>query len=312
MGSPMDPTVTSCRNRASTSGPAGHGRRGNAGRIRSALMGLAGQDPGQAVLGDHQRGVPGAVPTGYRAPRPPRPCSRQARSRRVSRSSAGRAAPSGDTEPLQQVVPAQRIPPAGSSGRARSWGGDGRRPGCRPRAIRGRTPRIGTRHPARAIDVHHHHGASVHEGCHSRAGRSVRTPPVASDPMTAAASNTRSPSCSPVFVVVTLVLLVLVVRFTLQRAAAARSRWLGGTGGCRPGGRRGRRGEERRPITALVLAGGGTRGAIQIGMLQVLTEHGFVPDRIYGSSVGAINGVAFAGDPTRARGRADDRDLVRV
>jgi NTE family protein len=31
----------------------------------------------------------------------------------------------------------------------------------------------------------------------------------------------------------------------------------------------------------------------------VLTEHGFVPDRIYGSSVGAVNGAAFAGDPTR-------------
>jgi NTE family protein len=32
----------------------------------------------------------------------------------------------------------------------------------------------------------------------------------------------------------------------------------------------------------------------------VLSEHGFVPDRIYGSSVGAVNGVAFAGDPTRS------------
>ncbi len=63
-------------------------------------------------------------------------------------------------------------------------------------------------------------------------------------------------------------------------------------------------------MTALVLAGGGTRGAVQIGMLQVLTEHGFVPDRIYGSSVGAVNGAAFAGDPTRAGGRADDRDLA--
>ena len=52
-------------------------------------------------------------------------------------------------------------------------------------------------------------------------------------------------------------------------------------------------------MTALVLGGGGTRGAVQIGMLQVLAEHGFVPDRIYGSSVGAVNGVAFAGDPTR-------------
>ncbi len=47
-----------------------------------------------------------------------------------------------------------------------------------------------------------------------------------------------------------------------------------------------------------MLAGGGIRGAVQIGMLQVLTEHGFVPDRIYGSSVGAVNGAAFAGDPT--------------
>ncbi len=48
----------------------------------------------------------------------------------------------------------------------------------------------------------------------------------------------------------------------------------------------------------MVLAGGGTRGAVQIGMLQVLAEHGFVPDRIYGTSVGAINGAGFAGDPT--------------
>jgi NTE family protein len=58
--------------------------------------------------------------------------------------------------------------------------------------------------------------------------------------------------------------------------------------------------EGDRQITALVLGGGGTRGAVQIGMLQVLSEHGFVPDRIYGSSVGAVNGVAFAGDPTRS------------
>lgn len=52
-------------------------------------------------------------------------------------------------------------------------------------------------------------------------------------------------------------------------------------------------------MTALVLGGGGTRGAVQIGMLQVLAEHGFVPDRVYGVSVGAVNGVAFAGDPSR-------------
>ena len=51
-------------------------------------------------------------------------------------------------------------------------------------------------------------------------------------------------------------------------------------------------------MTALVLGGGGPRGAVQIGMLQVLAEHGFVPDRIYGCSVGAVNGVGFACDPT--------------
>ncbi len=96
-----------------------------------------------------------------------------------------------------------------------------------------------------------------------------------------------------VFVVVTVVLVVLVLRFTLQRAAVARARWLADEEDEEEDP------DEDRPRTALVLAGGGTRGAVQIGMLQVLTEHGFVPDRIYGSSVGAVNGAAFAGDPTR-------------
>jgi NTE family protein len=98
------------------------------------------------------------------------------------------------------------------------------------------------------------------------------------------------------FVVVTAVLLVLVVRFTFQRAAAARSQWLAEQGDSGDNADD----QEPRQMTALVMAGGGTRGALQIGMLQVLTEHGFVPDRIYGASVGALNGVAFAGDPTRA------------
>jgi NTE family protein len=101
-----------------------------------------------------------------------------------------------------------------------------------------------------------------------------------------------------IFVVVTVVLVVLVLRFTLQRAAVARARWLAeDAGGMEDAGAEDP--DEDRPRTALVLAGGGTRGAVQIGMLQVLTEHGFVPDRIYGSSVGAVNGAAFAGDPTR-------------
>ena len=121
--------------------------------------------------------------------------------------------------------------------------------------------------------------------------------------MTIAASNLAFTVVFSLFVVASVVLLVLVVRFTFQRATVARSRWLATQTGTPPGhdagDTDGDEEEERRGITALVLAGGGTRGAVQIGMLQVLTEHGFVPDRIYGCSVGAMNGVAFAGDPTR-------------
>src|ERR1700753_485064 len=97
------------------------------------------------------------------------------------------------------------------------------------------------------------------------------------------------------FVVAALVLLVLVLRFTLRRSAASRAEWLAGqTVEDEPTepGEEEEEEEEDPPMTALVLAGGGTRGAVQIGMLQVLTEHGFRPDRIYGSSVGAVNGVA--------------------
>ena len=113
--------------------------------------------------------------------------------------------------------------------------------------------------------------------------------------MTTVASDTVFAVVFTIFVVVTLVLSVLVIRFTLQRASASRARWLAGLD---EGGEE--REEEPGPITALVLAGGGVRGAVQIGMLQGLTEYGFVPDLVYGSSVGALNGVAFAGDPTRS------------
>ncbi len=110
--------------------------------------------------------------------------------------------------------------------------------------------------------------------------------------MTTLAADTSFAVVFSLFVVVTVVLLVLVIRFTLQRAAASGPRgW--------PSRRTRTSRKDTGPRTALVLAGGGTRGALQIGMLQVLTEHGFVPDRIYGSSVGAVNGAAFAGDPTR-------------
>lgn len=53
-----------------------------------------------------------------------------------------------------------------------------------------------------------------------------------------------------------------------------------------------------RPKTAFVLAGGGSLGAVEVGMLEALVERGVVPDLVVGSSVGAINGAYFAGHPT--------------
>ena len=50
--------------------------------------------------------------------------------------------------------------------------------------------------------------------------------------------------------------------------------------------------------TALVFAGGGSFGAIQVGMLQSLVGHGVAADMVVGSSVGALNGAFYAGDPT--------------
>lgn len=49
--------------------------------------------------------------------------------------------------------------------------------------------------------------------------------------------------------------------------------------------------------TAFVLAGGGSLGAVQAGMLLALTEAGVQPDFILGSSVGALNAAFFSGAP---------------
>jgi NTE family protein len=48
--------------------------------------------------------------------------------------------------------------------------------------------------------------------------------------------------------------------------------------------------------TAFVLSGGGSLGAVQVGMLQAVADHGFVPDLLVGSSAGALN-AAFVADP---------------
>lgn len=51
-------------------------------------------------------------------------------------------------------------------------------------------------------------------------------------------------------------------------------------------------------LTAFVFTGGGSLGAIQVGMLRALLKAGERPDFVVGVSVGAINGAYFAGQPT--------------
>ncbi len=65
-----------------------------------------------------------------------------------------------------------------------------------------------------------------------------------------------------------------------------------------------------RAATAFVLAGGGSLGAVQVGMLQALVEVGIAPDLVVGASVGAINGVHFAAVPD-AEGVARLREIWR-
>jgi len=57
--------------------------------------------------------------------------------------------------------------------------------------------------------------------------------------------------------------------------------------------------ESRRgPRTAWVLGGGGNLGSIQVGMLRALVARGERPDVVIGCSVGALNSLAVAADPT--------------
>ena len=49
--------------------------------------------------------------------------------------------------------------------------------------------------------------------------------------------------------------------------------------------------------TAFVLAGGGSLGAVEVGMLETLVGQGISADLVVGASVGAINGAYFAARP---------------
>jgi NTE family protein len=54
----------------------------------------------------------------------------------------------------------------------------------------------------------------------------------------------------------------------------------------------------RSGTVAFVLSGGGNLGAIQVGMLRALAEHEIRPDVVLGTSVGAMNGAAYAQAPS--------------
>src|SRR5919109_876655 len=49
--------------------------------------------------------------------------------------------------------------------------------------------------------------------------------------------------------------------------------------------------------TAFVFSGGGSLGAVQVGMLLALADLGIMPDLVFGTSVGAINSAWVAGHP---------------
>jgi NTE family protein len=52
--------------------------------------------------------------------------------------------------------------------------------------------------------------------------------------------------------------------------------------------------------TAFVFAGGGSLGAVQVGMLRELMRHGLDADFVVGSSAGALNAAYFASAPDAA------------
>ena len=52
-----------------------------------------------------------------------------------------------------------------------------------------------------------------------------------------------------------------------------------------------------------VLSGGAARGAVQVGMMEVLLERGIVPDALVGTSVGALNAVFMGCRPDLAQVR---------
>jgi NTE family protein len=57
-------------------------------------------------------------------------------------------------------------------------------------------------------------------------------------------------------------------------------------------------GSKGKARTAFVLSGGGSLGAVQVGMLRALFENNVHPDLLVGTSVGAVNAAWIAGRPS--------------
>jgi len=66
-----------------------------------------------------------------------------------------------------------------------------------------------------------------------------------------------------------------------------------------------------RGSTAFVLTGGGSLGAVQVGMATALHERGIDPDVLIGTSVGAINAAYLAGPGTTGERLASLATVVR-
>lgn len=62
--------------------------------------------------------------------------------------------------------------------------------------------------------------------------------------------------------------------------------------------------------TAFVLTGGGSLGAVQVGMLAALHERGIEPDLLVGTSVGAVNAAHLAGPAGTSRRGSSSRSTA--
>ncbi len=68
----------------------------------------------------------------------------------------------------------------------------------------------------------------------------------------------------------------------------------------------------RPPVKALVLGGGSLKGAFQVGAVMALFEGGFVPDKLYGISVGCLNATFLANSAAKQQAETGSVDWVKA